>query len=130
MIRHPQSGPGLRVLQRLPGDLAGGGVHPGPAVQHHVLRLLQDLLRPEPRLGERQPGHVQVPPEGVELRLVGGEDLDHPPLDLVLVGHQAVGVQRTLTNLNPPRQREGANQLRPLDLRSEAGLGPGLQSGL
>ena len=93
MVRHPQGRPGLGVLQRLPGHLAGRGVHPGPAVQHHVLRLLQDLLRPQPRLGQRQPGHVKVSPEGVDLGLVGGEDLDHPPLDLVLVRHQPVRVE-------------------------------------
>ena len=133
VVRHPQGRPRLGVLQRLPGHLAGGGVHPGPPVQHHVLRLLQDLLRLEPGLGQRQPRHVKVSSESVELRLVGGEDLDHPPLDLVLVGHQAVRVQRTLTHVHPARQWEGHGQLRPPHLGQDGGgrLGrPDLHSGL
>ena len=120
VVRHPEGRPRLRVLQRLPGDLAGSGVHPRPPVHHDVLRLLQDLLWPQAGLCQRQSGHVKVSSEGVELCLVGGEYLHHPPLDLVLVGHQPVRVQGALTGINPPRQLQ---QLR------EDGLGPHLQPG-
>lgn len=67
----------------------------GVALQKLQLGLLgQDGLGLDAGLGQRQPRHLQVPPQRRDLGLVRGEDLDHSPLEVIVMRHQAVSVQR------------------------------------
>ena len=96
MVRHPESGPRLPLLHRLPAHLAGGALHATPGLPPTLLRLagqvsgvqpglvVQGGLGPTPPsyLAQGQPGECNLPLEGRQLGSVLGEDLHHTSLHL------------------------------------------------
>lgn len=100
VVWDPEGGSGrvsVPVLHRLPADLAGCGLHPGARDR---IKRVGDLLRAEDGLWldaglrEGEPGCLQVPPEAGDLGHVTRVDLDQPSLALVVMGDQAIAVQR------------------------------------